>query len=326
MSKYLKLIVPLTLTLAILVSCGSETEVQNNSDSESAESSNGYHVEVENYGRNLTLTEKPTKVLTLGPNCTELFVELGLGDLVIGRSLVNHSRGPLEELADEVNAIPYINYAEATREGILTSGAEFIYAIDWEISEVGCNIDEVESLGMNVYVNSASTLEELFKEIEDIGKIFEVEDRASAFINEQKERLGIVSEKLEGVEQVKVLVYDSGNDGVFTASGSNFESVLIKEAGGENIFSDITDKQWITVSYEEILERNPDIIVIHDYDNITYEDKIVEIKANPVLSELECVKNDRFVKAELESVLPGNRVALTVENFATNFHPQEMAN
>ena len=48
------------------------------------------------------LKKRPEKVLTLGPNCTELFAALGLGDLVIGRSLVNHSRGPLPEYADIV--------------------------------------------------------------------------------------------------------------------------------------------------------------------------------------------------------------------------------
>ncbi len=318
------------LILSILASCGttqssSETETQNNT------TNNDYYVEIDNYGRTITLNEQPTKVLTLGPNCTELFVALGLGDKVIGRSLANHSRGALPEYAYAVNAIPEINHAEATREAILTSGADFIYAIDWEISDVGCNIEEVESYGMNVYVNQASTLDELYKEIEDIGRIFGVEENAEAFINDQKVRLEAVTEKVEVEkaktgEPLKVLVYDSGNDGIFTASGSNFESTLISLAGGENIFNDITDKQWITVSYEEVLKQNPDLIIIHDYDTLTIDEKIAEIKANPVLSELECVKNNRFTSIDLESVLSGNRVANTVEQFAQDFYPEAFIN
>ncbi len=332
--KNFKILVSSILIIAILVSCGSspttetDSETKTGADTSSADTTESTEVlEIENYGRTLTITETPTKVLTLGPNCTELFVALGLGDKVIGRSLVNHSRGPLPEYADEVNAIPELNHAEATREAILTSGADFIYAIDWEISDIGCNIEEVESYGMNVYVNNASTLDELYKEIEDIGKIFGVEDNATAFINDQKARIQAVSEKVE-VEKtknggpVKVLVYDSGNDGVFTASGSNSESQLISLAGGENIFNDITDKQWITVSYEEVLRLNPDLILIHDYDTFTVDEKIAEIKANPVLSELDCVKNNRFATIDLESVLPGNRVANTVEQFAIDFYPE----
>ena len=68
----------------------------------------GYPITLENFGREITISKRPEKVLTLGPNCTELFAALGLEDLVIGRSLVNHSRGPLEEYAQAVESIPQL--------------------------------------------------------------------------------------------------------------------------------------------------------------------------------------------------------------------------
>ncbi len=282
----------------------------------------GETIALENYGREAKIKKNPQTVLTLGPNCTELFAALGLSDRVIGRSLVNHSRGPLSEYADMVNKIPELNHAEATREAILTSGAEFIYAIDWEISDSGCNIEEAESYGMDVYVNSASTLEEQYKEILDIGKIFGIEETAEAFVEDQKARIAAVSEKISEKEPVKVLVYDSGNDGVFTCSGTNFETLLIECAGGKNIFDDLSDKQWVTVSYEEVLARNPDVILIHDYDSPSYEVKVAEIKSNHALSTLDCVKNNCFARITLESVLPGNRMAYAVESMAEQFFPE----
>ena len=281
-----------------------------------------YPVTVDNYGREVTIADRPERVLTLGPNVTELFAALGLGDLVIGRSLVNHSRGPLAEYADVVNAIPQLNYGSATREAIISSGADFIYALDWEIGDAGCNIEEVAGYGMDVYVNAATTMEEMYKEIEDIGKIFGIEDTAAAFIEDQKARIQAVADKIAGQEPVNVLVYDSGNDGVFTCSGINFESLLIGLAGGKNLFDDLTEKQWITVSYEEVLARNPDVILIHDYDAPSVEEKIAEIKANPTLSLLPCVQNDRFAVITLESVLPGDRMAYAVESLAADFYPE----
>ena len=277
---------------------------------------------MDNYGRTVTIADRPERVLTLGPNVTELFAALGLGDLVIGRSLVNHSRGPLPEYADAVNAIPQLNYSSATREAIISSGADFIYALDWEIGDAGCNIEEVAGYGMDVYVNAAVTIDEMYAEIEDIGKIFGIEDTAAAFIEDQKARIQAVADKIAGQEPVNVLVYDSGNDGVFTCSGVNFESLLIGLAGGKNLFDDLTDKQWITVSYEEVLARNPDVILIHDYDAPSVEEKIAEIKANPTLSLLPCVQNDRFAVITLESVLPGDRMAYAVESLAADFYPE----
>lgn len=308
----MKKIIILMLAFAFLAGCGAAPV---------AEVAEPGALVVSNYGRDVAISATPEKVLTLGPNCTELFAALGLADKVIGRSLINHSRGPLPEYSDAVNAIPQLNYAEATREAILTSGADFVYALDWEISDTGCNIEEAKTYGIDVYVNSATTLDEQYKEIEDIGKIFGIEERAANFISDQKRRIDAVGEKLLGKEPVKVLVYDSGNDGVFTCSGTNFESLLISLAGGRNIFDDLTEKQWTTVSYEEVLKREPDVILIHDYDSPSVEEKIAEIKSNPTLSQLECVKNGRFATITLESVLPGNRMAYAVESMAKDFHP-----
>ena len=156
----------------------------------------------------------------------------------------------------------------------------------------------------------------------DIGVIFGIEENARSFVEDQKARISAVEENIKDHKPLNVLVYDSGNSGVFTCSGSNFESLLMEKAGGKNIFSDITDKQWITVSYEDVLSRNPDIIVIHDYNTPSVEEKIAEIKANPSLSQLNCVKNNRFVTITLESVLPGNRMAYAVETLAKGFYPQ----
>lgn len=328
MKKTIRLLLAMVLMLSIMTACSKPNTDEGNKESnqtiysntDTADSS-AYPMTFHNYGREVTVTKKPEKVLTLGPNCTELFAALGLEDYIVGRSLINHSRGPLEEYADAVNSIPELNYASATREAILTSGADFIYALDWEIGEEGCNIEEVSGYGMNVYVNSATTLEEQYQEILDLGKIFGVEERAEAFVADQKARIEAIQEKLKDQEPVDVLVYDSGKDGVFTCSGINFESLLIDLAAGNNLFADLTEKQWVTVSYEEVLVRNPDVILIHDYDSPSVEEKIAEIKANPSLSELDCVKNERFAIISLESVLAGNRMAYSVEKMAKEFYP-----
>ena len=131
-----------------------------------------------------------------------------------------------------------------------------------------------------------------------------------------------MQEKTADQAPVNVLVYDSGNDGVFTCSGTNFESLLVELAGGKSLFDDLTEKQWVTVSYEEVLNRNPDVILIHDYDSPSVEEKIAEIKANPTLSQLDCVKNENFAVITLESVLAGNRMAYAVETMAGDFYPE----
>lgn len=312
----MKKIITLLITAVMLTAC-TATNTENTATQE------GYPVTVKNYDREVTENKTPEKVLTLGPNCTELFVALGLGDKIAGTSLKNHSRGPLPEYAEIYKDIPEMNYGSATREAVISSGADFIYGIDWEFGESNLDVAELESYGMNVYMNSATTVEEQYQEIIDIGKIFGIEETAQSYVADQKSRISAMGDKVKDLDKPNVLVYDSGNDGVFTCSGINFESQLISLAGGKNIFDDLKDKQWVTVSYEEVLKRKPDVIVIHDYDSPSVEEKIAEIKANKVLSQLDCVKNERFVVIDLESVLPGNRIAYTVEKLSKGFFPDK---
>src|SRR5699024_9410541 len=247
--------------LIILTACGTDTSNPPPNNNGKEEKTTDYQTQTfDNYGREVVVTEKPQKVITLGPNTTELMIALGIEDYVIGNSLNNHSQGPLPEYKEAYEKIPELTHGSITREAVTTSGADFIYGIDWEFGEEGLDIEELADLGITTYMNSASTLEETFQEIEDIGKIFHVEDKAAAFIADQKDRIDAVEKKVSSEEEVKVLVYDSGGNGVFTAGGTNFETLLIELAGGKNIFDDITDKEWTTVSYEEVVARDPDVI------------------------------------------------------------------
>lgn len=304
----------LTLCLSALLVCGC-----NSAPSQKEEQ--GETQTFDNYGRTVEITNVPEKVLTLGPNCTELFIALGLQDKIIGTTLSNHSRGPLDEYKEAYEKIPELTHASATREAVLSSGADFIYGIDWEFGEEALDLDELTTFGITTYMNSATTLDQIYQEISDLGKIFQIEDKAEAFIQDQKERIAQVETKVASQEPIKVLVYDSGGNGVFTCSGSNFETLLIEKAGGKNIFDDLNSAQWVTVSSEEVLHRQPDVILIHDYDTPSLEEKIKEIKADPALSQLDCVKEERFVSIPLESVLPGDRMAYTIEHLAKGFYP-----
>lgn len=301
--------------MAVFAACSGKT-------AQKAEAPAAYEtLTFDNYGRELVIKSMPQRVLTMGPNCTELFVALGLADKVVGNSRDDHSRGPLPEYAAEYEKIPELTYGAATREAVLSSGADFIFSIDWALEWDGFSFEELAENGIAVYENSATTIEEVWQEIRDIGKIFRIESAAEAFIAGEQARIAVVEKKIAGREPLKVLAYDSGGSGVLTCSGINYETRLIENAGGKNIFDDLDKKKWMTISYEEILKRNPDVIVIHDYHLPSLEDKIKAIKNEPGLSRLDCVKNEKFVPLGLESFFPGSRTAYTIETLAKGFYP-----
>lgn len=301
-----------TLSLSTLVACGN---FQAKEEKPQAADSMSF----DNYGSEVKINQIPKKVITMGPPASELFCALGINDKIIGNTLDNHSRGALPEYRTAYEKIPELNYGSATREAVLSSEADFIYGISWEFGSEGLDKEEMAKYGITVYENAANSFEEQYKEISDIGKIFGVEEAAEAFIEDQKIRIEKITLAVDTMVKKRVLVYDSGEKGIFTSSGSNFESLLIEKAGGENIFSDITEKEWITVSSEEVLARNPEIIIVHDYDSPSVEFKIEQIRKDPVLSQIDAVKNDKIFAISLESALPGPRMADTVETFYQEF-------
>ena len=164
-------------------------------------------------------------------------------------------------------------------------------------------------------------VEDVYQDFYNLGKIFQVEDRANEIVDGMKEKIASVEEKVSGLEEVSVFNFDSERDGGAYTPGNNFTSKLIRHAGGVNIFEDL-EKTWNTVSWEAVVEANPDIIVINDYGDTTAQEKIDYLKTNEALAGVSAVQNENFLVITLPEVFASTRVADTIEKFAEAFHPE----
>ena len=135
-----------------------------------------------------------------------------------------------------------------------------------------------------------------------------------------KAQIETAENAVKGQETVKVFVYDMAQDGGAYTCGNNFTAKLIEHAGGKNIFSDM-DKTWANVSWEEVVERAPEVIVIDDYGDTSLEQKISELKENPALAAVPAIANDRIISVNLCEVFASSMTGDTIEKFAKAFHP-----
>jgi iron complex transport system substrate-binding protein len=119
---------------------------------------------------------------------------------------------------------------------------------------------------------------------------------------------------------VKVFVYDSGEDAPFTAC-QGVPGDMIKKAGGISIFDDI-QKGWATPSWEEVVQRDPDVILILDYDYDT-EKKEEFLKTNDFTKDLRAVKEGRIYSACCSDMQGSAGSAGTVEIMAKQFYPDK---
>lgn len=95
-------------------------------------------------------------------------------------------------------------------------------------------------------------------------------------------------------------------------------TALIEAAGGTNIMDDF-EKSWGTVNWEAVVERNPEVVVIVNYGNVTAEEKRAFMMNNPAFADLDAVKNDRFVVLEYVEATPGPRNINAVKKLANSF-------
>lgn len=161
------------------------------------------------------------------------------------------------------------------------------------------------------------TIENTYNDIINIGKIFHKEAEAMSLVSQMKARITTVMKKMRGKKEVKVFAFDCELNGkLVTWGGAGLANNLLTLAKGKNIFAGI-EKQFPHVSWEELVDSNPDLIIIDAYeDDNGGQTKIDMLKNNPLTAELDAVKNDRFLVIPLFSIFPGLQNVDTVENIA----------
>ena len=257
-------------------------------------------------GQNMeeTFTSAPEKVIADGDQMADFFFDLGLEDHMAGFtrgacwSTVNEypARDTVTKITDDG-----VNLSNASKEQILATGCDFMMGWDSLFSEDHFSVDFCLQNGIIPYFpyccSDSATFDDIYKDYEVLGNVFGVQDLAAERVQTMKDTLASVEETLgEEVyaDPIRVFVYDSGEEAPFTAC-QGVPGDMIKKAGGISIFDDI-DKGWATPSWEEVVERDPDVILILDYDYDT-EEKTEFLKTNDFTKNLRAVKEGRIYSA-----------------------------
>ena len=135
---------------------------------------------------------------------------------------------------------------------------------------------------------------------------------------------------LDGEEYDLYATFDDPEKAIENVKGKCLDA-LTKLRRGSLTLGELSDGNWqryrdaLAATSDGDNEQSDTLAAFFDiYEN---EDKnaqiikLAEIKANPTLAKLDCVKNERFATITLESVLPGDRIAYAVETLAKAFYP-----
>lgn len=272
----------------------------------------------------ITFDHVPERVIAANACTGDELMAMGLGDKIIATAYNNSLINPLYQ--EEYDQIPIAAETYLELETILSLEPDFVFGRSSSFSEKRNTTHDVLSSygiaslsGVESYTVGAE-VDVVYEDFYNLGKIFNLEEKAEEIVSAMKAQIAGVEEAVAGQEPVKVFVYDMMQENGAYTCGNNFTATLIRHAGGENIFSDL-DTTWATVGWEEIVERNPDVIVINDYGSTSLEEKIAQLKENPALASVSAIANDRIISVTLCEVFACSMTGDTIEKFAHAFHP-----
>ena len=301
-----------------------------------ATSAFAYPVTVKSCDRDVTFDAAPARAISNDVNLTEMMLALKLQDRMVGYTGISGWKTLDEGLREGVKELPELSPKYPTMEVMLNADADFYFA-GWNYGmKVGGEVtpETLEPFGVKVYELTEScihimaknkpTMDDMFVDLLNLGKIFGVEARAEELVAGYRNRLDEITTRVGAVEHpVRVFVYDSGTEKPFTAGRFGIPTAMIEAAGGVKIMDDV-EKSWTEVSWEPVIERNPEVIVIVNYGDVTAEQKVAFMKETPAFKNLDAVKQDRFVVLEYVEATPGPRNVQAIDRLADAFHPRNM--
>ncbi|QVJ02857.1 ABC transporter substrate-binding protein [Nocardiopsis eucommiae] len=314
-------LVPLVTVSVLLAGCGARVE--------GASEAGAGPVTVQRCGEEVEYTTPQRVVAYEGGSADKLFA-LGLVDHVHGY-VMPPANPPVEESpwAEDYAAVEFLSDDLLNRELVVDAEADLVVA-GWNSGfsdQRGITPEILDGIGVQSFMHAESCFnypghpervtpfEGLYTDLERMGRIFGVEERATELVEGYRERVAAVEEQVPEEAAVPVFLYDSGTDQPFTAGNQVPPHDIIEHAGGSNIFGDL-EQRWTQVGWEPVVEAEPEVIIILDYGDQPAQEKIDFLTSSPAMAEVPAVREENFFVLDYNEGISGPRNIDGLEKFA----------
>lgn len=269
------------------------------------------------------------RAVTLSQFMTEMLLTLGLEDQIVATALLDNPILP--EFEEAYSQIPVLQVGEGhaiSKEAFIASNPDFVSGWDSSISEQTTGLpDELIAKDIIPFMAKSyegdATVETVYEDFELLGKLFNVQDRAEEVIQQMKKDIKSVTDRVGSIKEkdrVKVMVYDSGQNDAMVV-GTGLANNLIELAGGSNVFANDANRPYVNVSWESVVARNPEVILITEFmAGDSADSKISFLKKHPALKDVEAIKNNRLYVVRLADLSPGIRNPMLIEQMYHDFY------
>lgn len=221
------------------------------------------------------------RVVSLHDVTTELVVALGATDRLVG------IEEPVEAPATVRASVSSVRRVSSL-ESVLEAKPDVVLGMHSLTYEDPDLLRSLKRAGVEVYLAEPSTLEDVIAVTDHVATRIGARSEGDALVARLRADAGGGSSP--PVHATRVFVYDCC-DPPLTAGGTAVLTDLIRRAGGANIFADVAT-EWPHVSWEQVVAREPELVVIHDYEydgQGEVADKVQALRRIPSLEHVPVV-------------------------------------
>lgn len=292
------------MCLGLLVAASCSKSNNNKTDSQVA-----VHQTIDEAGRTITVPDTVTRFISLAPSLTEIVFAIGAGEGLVGRT--SYCNYPAEAQRVE----PVGDTLKPSIERIIALRPQIVFVST--ASQLEAFTNELEAHHIAVYVSDSHDLEGVFHSIERIAEVLGKRRQADELLQQLRNRVRAVAEKVKSQPQVRVF-YQVSAEPLYTIGRDAFLTDLIKRAGGISVTADVPGA-WPKYSAESALAAKPEAIVLPTGDSMDDANSNVA----SALKRSPAVANGRVYKINRDHLSrPGPRAVDALEELARALHPE----
>ncbi|WP_019413049.1 ABC transporter substrate-binding protein [Paenisporosarcina sp. TG20] len=202
----------------------------------------------------ITLEEAPKAIVSMIPSNTEILFGLDLGEKVVAVS-------DYDNYPKETETLEKIGGQEFNVEKIISLNPDLVLAHESGLGMGEAGLQQLRDAGLKVFVvKTAANFEEVYETMITIGQATGATAEAEEMVQTMKDEVAAIQEKASSVETKKsVFIEVSPAPDIYTAGNNTFMNEMLKLINADNIAAD--QEGWIKMDPEEIVKRNPDVIL-----------------------------------------------------------------
>ena len=197
---------------------------------------------------------KPARLIAMTLATAEMLMALAPREKIVGLHKLAGHRG-YSNVADKVGGIPLI---ESTPERIIALRPDMVFVASYSSAEF---LDHLRVAGVPVSkFSSFSGVEDVFKNIEKMGRLIGEQEKARRLITGAREEIRAIRARIpKNTKPPRILTLVRG--GWVTGSHTSHDA-LIRLAGGENVAAERGIRGARRISAERAIAWNPDVIMV----------------------------------------------------------------